>query len=113
MDQRMELVDVIRRVRNRWRLRLALRGAVVVVAGTSLALLLSASSLESLRFSAPAIIAFRIISYAVFCLKKKNRQVIYERFFFGDPVRMQMATFASYDRLPYVERLREVLARAH
>ena len=66
MDQRMELVDVIRRVRNRWRLRLALRGAVVVVAGTSLALLLSASSLESLRFSAPAIIAFRIISVAVF-----------------------------------------------
>ena len=68
MDQRMELVDVIRRVRNRWRLRLALRGAVVVVAGTSLALLLSASSLESLRFSAPAIIAFRIISVAVFFL---------------------------------------------
>ena len=34
MDHRQELIDVIRRVRNRWRLRLALRGAVVVVAGT-------------------------------------------------------------------------------
>ena len=49
-------------MRNRWRLRLALRGAVVVVAGTILALLLSASGLESFRFSTGAIIAFRILS---------------------------------------------------
>src|SRR5205085_151634 len=36
MDYRSsELVDVIRRVRNRWRLKLALRGAVVVVAGSA------------------------------------------------------------------------------
>src|SRR2546423_6544606 len=67
MDHRSsELVDVIRRVRNRWRLKLALRGAVVVVAGTVLALLLSASGLESFRFSAPAIITFRIVTVAVF-----------------------------------------------
>ena len=66
MDPRTELVDVIRRVRNRWRVRLALRGAVVVVAGTVLALLLSASGLESFRFSAPAIITFRIVTVAVF-----------------------------------------------
>src|SRR3954462_8546542 len=66
MDPRTELVDVIRRVRNRWRGRLALRGAVVVAAGTVLALLLSASGLESVRFSAPAIITFRIIIVAVF-----------------------------------------------
>src|SRR5438067_4737532 len=67
MDYRSsELVEVIRRVRNRWRLRLALRGAVIVVAGTVLALLLSASGLESFRFSAPAIISFRIITVAVF-----------------------------------------------
>ena len=51
MDHRTELVDVIRGVRNRWRVRLALRGAVVVVAGTMLALLLSASGLKSFRFS--------------------------------------------------------------
>ncbi len=65
-DRRAELVDVIRRVRNRWRLKLALRGAVIVVAGTLLALLLSASSLEALRFSPTAIISFRIIALAVF-----------------------------------------------
>lgn len=40
-----------------------------------------------------------------------SRQVIYERFFFGDPVRMQMATFGSYDRRPYMERVRQFLAR--
>lgn len=39
------------------------------------------------------------------------RQVLYERFFFGDPVRMQMATFGSYDRKPYVDRVRAFLAR--
>src|ERR1700716_1548222 len=66
MDPRSHLIDVIRSVRNRWRGRLALRGAVVVVAGTVLALLLSASGLESFRFSAPAIITFRILTVAVF-----------------------------------------------
>jgi hypothetical protein len=57
---RAELVNVIRQVRNRWRLKLTLRGAVIVVGGTLLALLLSASGLEALKFSAPAIIGFRI-----------------------------------------------------
>ncbi|MEQ1728032.1 MAG: DUF4175 family protein, partial [Vicinamibacterales bacterium] len=65
-DRREELVAVIRRVRNRWRLKLALRGSVIVVAGTLLALLLSASSLEALRFSPTAIISFRLIALAVF-----------------------------------------------
>ncbi|MDR7465005.1 MAG: 4-hydroxyphenylacetate 3-monooxygenase, oxygenase component, partial [Armatimonadota bacterium] len=40
-----------------------------------------------------------------------SRQVLYERFFFGDPVRMQMATFANYDRTPYMERVRAFLDR--
>ena len=58
MDRRGELLEVIRSVRNRWRLRLAIRGAVVVLAGTLLALFLSASSLQALRFSPAAIITF-------------------------------------------------------
>src|SRR6478672_4455358 len=65
-NRREELVAVIHRVRNRWRLKLALRGAVIVVAGTLLALLLSASSLEALRFSHAAIISFRVIAFLVF-----------------------------------------------
>src|SRR5262249_25145554 len=66
MDHRSELVGVIRDVRNRWRRRLALRGVVVVVAGTVLALLASASGLETFKFSAPAVISFRVIAFAVF-----------------------------------------------
>src|SRR5580658_27426 len=65
-SRRLELVEVIRRVRNRWRVRLAIRGAVVVVAGTLLALFLSASSLQALRFTAMSIIAFRLLALAVF-----------------------------------------------
>lgn len=35
-----------------------------------------------------------------------SRQVLYERFFFGDPVRMAGALFNTYDRTPYMERVR-------
>jgi len=68
MDRRGELLEVIRSVRNRWRQRLTIRGAVVVVAGTLLALFLSASSLQALRFSPGAIITFRFVAIAVFAL---------------------------------------------
>ena len=66
MERRAELLEVIRSVRNRWRQKLAVRGVVLVVAGTLLALFLSASSLEALRFSPGAIISFRLIAVAVF-----------------------------------------------
>jgi hypothetical protein len=65
-DRRAELLDVIGSVRRRWRQRLALRGVVAVVAGTLVALFLSASSLEALRFSPAAIVAFRVIAAVVF-----------------------------------------------
>ena len=65
-DRRLELVEVIHRIRNRWRMRLAVRGALVVIAGTLLALLLMASGLEALRFSPTAIIAFRISALIIF-----------------------------------------------
>jgi 4-hydroxyphenylacetate 3-monooxygenase len=38
-----------------------------------------------------------------------SRQVLYERFFFGDPVRMAGALFNTYDREPYMERVREFI----
>jgi 4-hydroxyphenylacetate 3-monooxygenase len=40
-----------------------------------------------------------------------SRQVLYERFFFGDPVRMAGAVFQSHDRKPYMDRVREFLKR--
>ena len=66
--RREELVEVVREVRTRYRRRLAARGALIVLGGTMLALLISASGLETLRFSAPALIAFRLIVFAVFAL---------------------------------------------
>jgi hypothetical protein len=65
-DRRLELIDVIHRVRSRWKMRLALHGVVIVIAGTLLALLLSASSLEALKFSPTAVIGFRITALLVF-----------------------------------------------
>lgn len=41
-----------------------------------------------------------------------TRQVLYERFFFGDPVRMAGALVANHDRTAYMERVREFLAKA-
>jgi 4-hydroxyphenylacetate 3-monooxygenase len=41
-----------------------------------------------------------------------SRQVLYERYFFGDPVRMAGAMFNAYDRRPYMEHVKEFLARA-
>lgn len=35
-----------------------------------------------------------------------SRQVLYERFFFGDPVRMAGALFNTYDRQPYMDRVK-------
>jgi len=40
-----------------------------------------------------------------------SRQVLYERFFFGDPVRVAGAMFNAYDRRPYMERVKEFLDR--
>lgn len=41
-----------------------------------------------------------------------QRQVLYERFFFGDPVRMAGALYQTYDKEPYRERVRRFLAES-
>jgi 4-hydroxyphenylacetate 3-monooxygenase len=40
-----------------------------------------------------------------------SRQVLYERFFFGDPVRMAGAVFQGHDRKPYMDMVREFIRR--
>src|SRR4051812_32119583 len=60
-DSASELVDIIHQVRRRWRMKLALRGALGVVGLGVLILLASAYGLESWRFTAGAIITFRIL----------------------------------------------------
>jgi len=60
-DSASELVDIIHQVRRRWRMKLALRGALGVVGLGVLVLLASAYGLESWRFTAGAIITFRIV----------------------------------------------------
>lgn len=37
------------------------------------------------------------------------RQTLYERFFFGDPVRMHQTLFGAYDKEPYKARIKEFL----
>jgi hypothetical protein len=64
-DPRAALLDVIRQVRKRWRVKLAVRGAVGFIAATTVALIASAYALETLRFSAGAILTFRIVLLAV------------------------------------------------
>jgi 4-hydroxyphenylacetate 3-monooxygenase len=41
-----------------------------------------------------------------------SRQALYEYYFFGDPVRMAGAYVASYDKSPYIARVREFLGRS-
>src|SRR5262245_18862782 len=56
-----ELVEIIHEVRRRWRMKLALRGAMGVAGLGVLILLLSAYGLESWRFTPGSIITFRVI----------------------------------------------------
>ncbi len=63
---RSELTSIIRDIRKRWRLKLAVRGAAFVVAGFLLTLLLSAYALETLKFSPGSIIAFRVGMVMIF-----------------------------------------------
>ncbi|MEC9302220.1 MAG: hypothetical protein VYA90_04775, partial [Acidobacteriota bacterium] len=65
---REDLFRVIRQVRQRWRLKIVLRGLTVMVTAGIVAFLLSAYGLEYFRFSAPAIITFRVLTYLTLTL---------------------------------------------
>ena len=58
-----DLFDVIRRVRNRWRMRVTVRGTAVVAAAGLAAFLLSSYGLEIFKFSAGSIVAFRVLTW--------------------------------------------------
>ena len=63
---RQELVDVIRTARTRWRAKLLLRGALVVVGGGLLALALASWGLQALKFSTQSVIGLRIAVFTIF-----------------------------------------------
>ena len=65
ITDREDLLRAIRQVRNRWRLKVLLRGAAAVVGVGLAAFLLSAYRLEAFRFSPGAVIGFRVGVYAV------------------------------------------------
>jgi len=59
-----ELLRVIRGVRRRWRLKVALRGAAIVLGFGLLAFGIAAFALDHFRYSPWAIATFRILAYA-------------------------------------------------
>ena len=63
-----ELVNVIRQVRSRWRMKLLLRGAIIVLVGAFVALLLASWGLRTYKFSPSSIVGFRIAIFSVFAV---------------------------------------------
>ena len=51
------------------------------------------------------------LAWDIACSAFGGRQTLYERFFFGDPVRMASALYGIYDKEPLMERVRQFLAR--
>ncbi|MFM8535200.1 MAG: DUF4175 family protein, partial [Acidimicrobiia bacterium] len=62
MNARAQLLEVVRQVRRRWRIKLAVRGAVGFLIAGVLAIVAIAYALEALKFTPTAILAFRIIT---------------------------------------------------
>ncbi|HSF16847.1 MAG TPA: DUF4175 family protein [Vicinamibacteria bacterium] len=62
-DEYTELIRVIRSVRNRWRLRNALKGVAFLIAFGMVAFAISAYGMEYFRYSAWSVRLFRIFTY--------------------------------------------------
>lgn len=52
------------------------------------------------------------LAWDIACSAFGGRQTLYERFFFGDPVRMAFALYNVYDKEPLMERVRQFLGRS-
>lgn len=81
-----ELRRIIRSVRRRWRFRLLIQGAAVVLAGGLVVVWLSSFGIDRLRFEPGAVLGFRIVAYllilalvAWFLLRPLLRRVTDER----------------------------------
>ena len=66
VNARAQLLEVVRQVRRRWRIKLALRGAVGFLLAGLIAILAIAYTLEALKFTPDAIFWFRIVTALVF-----------------------------------------------
>lgn len=64
-DQQGRLLQILRGVRNRWRLRTFLRGLAVVALGALLVLAVSGPFLERMRFESSAVLGLRIGSWVL------------------------------------------------
>ena len=51
------------------------------------------------------------LAWDVACSAFAGRQVLYERFFFGDPVRMMSVRYRTYDKQPLMDRVDRFLSR--
>ena len=58
-----ELMSVIRDVRRRWRMRLAVRGVTWVIGAAAVALLLASLGMERLGFTPQSILVSRVVAY--------------------------------------------------
>src|SRR5688500_5589977 len=58
-----QLLGIIRQVRNRWRLKIALRGAAIVLGVGFIIFLIAAFAVDQFRYSEGSVLAFRIVSY--------------------------------------------------
>ncbi len=61
----VQLLSVIRSVRNRWRLRIATRGLAIVLGFGFLAFLVSAYGMDYFRFTDTSVTVFRIVAYSL------------------------------------------------
>jgi hypothetical protein len=59
------VLAMVRKIRRRWRTRIAIRGTAIVLGAGLLAFLLSVYGLEVSRFSASSVVAFRVILWVV------------------------------------------------
>ena len=65
-SHRQELVNVIREVRHRWRMKLLVRGAIIIVVGALLAIALASYGLQATKFSPTWVTGLRVATWTVF-----------------------------------------------